>query len=246
MSQPILLTGDAGGGTSLIARAFMVSGMFVGNKNTCFDRSFKYHVENSILGRSWARIKGVPLTELSAPGVVQDWERWIAPKSTEELWESIGWILDAYREEAERKYEDFYGLKLTVETESDDWHRLWGMFREKWPGMIAVGILRHPLFIMERSGLSGGKEHSAVHDWLRRAKWKIASCDYILWHPHCWIDRSLHSLLKTLGLWPTEWIDELFRSDKLRISCPGRFVDFHRDFPEVRELTETYGVCMTG
>lgn len=193
----ILILGHWHTGSSILARAFQICGMQVGNALTGWDEDCEAQCEHSLLNRIGDELCTGKRTDLN------------------EAQAEIENFLHLYDMEANVHNWSHYGFKITHALQTQAWPAFKNAFEVKWPEAKYIISIRVPIGVMKSTGDAMWEPQmiaNSIKSTLQATddlfKEKGAS---LLMYPTIWTSGGIRNVIGRLGLtWDEKVIDLLF------------------------------------
>lgn len=220
--KPIMIASHWHTGSSLLAKAFAICGMSVGNEKTFWNETCLSNTEHYLFNNTIA-------------AVVNN-----EHKNIEENIEQIGQILKSYKQEAAENNWKFYGLKITHLLQA--WDVFGPVIKECWPDAVYVIGIQHPLRIAKTLQ---AKPHGAVysrkelHDYVAASFINaytgiddlLKTKSYIIDYPTAWNAR-VKTIINKIGLKYNKDVEKMFKENRNYTLGKIEKEEFEKKYPE--------------
>lgn len=192
MSEPIVIAAHWHTGSSIIARAFRLCGMEVGNEATKWFIENNAQTEHGILNRIGDAIYN---------------------GETVDYTESVRRILTSYKIQSEINNWDYFGIKITHILQDKCWKFFKPIIDEQWPGTQYIIPVRHPYDICLSTRDDKWTERMILDSWKSTEK-AIFDLIYnynakVLDFPICFMISMLKEVIEDIGMkWNNKIMDE--------------------------------------
>ena len=245
-SMPIAIICAPGTGSSVLANAFRLCGMQVGNENTYWHSDFDHHCEQSVLTKCGSRLQVGQRTQTTFNDEDVVWKKWLNQLDLADddfVMRCIREILQAYINEAERNEWSHFGVKITTALSSLVWPTFRDAFLEVWPGCQFVSTIRHPFERVKYYHVN--VEQECLDRWLDRIPaWRELHRlgAIFLFFPQCWYTGDARGAVETCGLRWNDDAEVLYEDYKVHKLTEADISNFEIKYPLIetkyKELLE--------
>ena len=203
----ILIMGEGGSGTSILAQALIECGLWPGDTRTMYHPDFNNHYEHYYITRAGVRFNnGV---RKYAEELDLEWRNWFKKIDEERLYKkviaSVSKILRDTLKYAEQEGKEGVFVKTTINFGSKAFKSLFPVFKKEWKGIKILVTIRHPLEQWRREKFDIS-EQDFVKMWLSQNQMKKVTADQVVFYPESWTGDHLKKGFKNLGI---KWNDNV-------------------------------------
>lgn len=220
--KPIMIASHWHTGSSLLAKAFAMCGMSVGNKNTFWDETCIPNCEHYLLNNTIAAVVNNEHEDIN------------------ENIEQVRRVLNSYKIEAMEEDWKFYGLKVTHLLQA--WDAFGSVVKECWPDAVYVIGIQHPLRIAKTLQ---AKPHGAayskkeLHDYVAASFINaytgiddlLKTKPYVIDYPTAWNAR-VKTIINKIGLKYNKNVEKMFKENRNYTLGKIEKEEFEKKYPE--------------